>query len=236
MIIDYNDISIRRGVHTVLEGVNLQVEKGEMVYLIGAVGSGKTSLLKSFYGEVPCQGQRACVLDFDMLRLKTSKHPALRRRLGIVFQDFRLMPDRTVHKNLEFVLRATDWNEPDEREERIAEVLKMVRLEEAMTKRPYELSGGEQQRISIARALLNRPELILADEPTGNLDNENGELIMAILDEIRRSEGATVVVATHNPLWPQYFPGTRYECAAGRITPAVGDKKPFDTMPNGTDI
>ncbi|MCR4922160.1 MAG: ATP-binding cassette domain-containing protein [Bacteroidaceae bacterium] len=217
MIIDYDSISIRRGEHTVLEGVNLQVEKGEMVYLMGAVGSGKTSLLKSFYGEVPCEGERACVLDFDMLRLSTSKHPALRRRLGIVFQDFRLMPDRTVHKNLEFVLQATDWNQADEREERISQVLKMVRIENAMHKRPYELSGGEQQRISIARALLNRPELILADEPTGNLDNENGELILAILDEIRRSEGATVVVATHNPLWPQYFPGTVYQCGNGKI-------------------
>lgn len=217
MIIDYSNICIQRGEHTVLDNVSLQVNEGEMVYLMGAVGSGKTSLLKSFYGEVPCQGERAQVMGYDMLHLKTSRHPALRRQLGVVFQDFRLMPDRTVRQNLEFVLRATDWKQADEREERIAEVLRMVRLEEALQKRPYELSGGEQQRISIARALLNRPKLILADEPTGNLDNENGELILVILDEIRRDEGATVVIATHNPLWPQYFPGTVYQCGGGGI-------------------
>ena len=199
MIIDYSNIRIQRGEHTVLDDVCLQVCEGEMVYLMGAVGSGKTSLLKSFYGEVACQGERAQVMGYDMLHLKTSKYPALRRQLGVVFQDFRLMPDRTVRQNLEFVLRATDWKRADEREQRIAEVLRMVRLEEALQKRPYELSGGEQQRIGIARALLNRPKLILADEPTGNLDNENGELILAILDEIRRGEGATVIMATHNP-------------------------------------
>ena len=222
MIIDYSNIRIQRGEHTVLDDVCLQVCEGEMVYLMGAVGSGKTSLLKSFYGEVACQGERAQVMGYDMLHLKTSKYPALRRQLGVVFQDFRLMPDRTVRQNLEFVLRATDWKRADEREQRIAEVLRMVRLEEALQKRPYELSGGEQQRIGIARALLNRPKLILADEPTGNLDNENGELILAILDEIRRGEGATVILATHNPLWPQYFPGTVYHCAEGKMTRSDG--------------
>ena len=222
MIIDYSNIRIQRGEHTVLDDVCLQVCEGEMVYLMGAVGSGKTSLLKSFYGEVACQGERAQVMGNDMLHLKTSKYPALRRQLGVVFQDFRLMPDRTVRQNLEFVLRATDWKRADEREQRIAEVLRMVRLEEALQKRPYELSGGEQQRIGIARALLNRPKLILADEPTGNLDNENGELILAILDEIRRGEGATVIMATHNPLWPQYFPGTVYHCTEGKMTRSDG--------------
>ena len=222
MIIDYSNIRIQRGEHTVLDNVCLQVCEGEMVYLMGAVGSGKTSLLKSFYGEVACQGERAQVMGYDMLHLKTSKYPALRRQLGVVFQDFRLMPDRTVRQNLEFVLRATDWKRADEREQRIAEVLRMVRLEEALQKRPYELSGGEQQRIGIARALLNRPKLILADEPTGNLDNENGELILAILDEIRRDEGATVIMVTHNPLWPKYFPGTVYHCAEGKMTRSDG--------------
>ena len=161
MIIDYSNIRIQRGEHTVLDDVCLQVCEGEMVYLMGAVGSGKTSLLKSFYGEVACQGERAQVMGYDMLHLKTSKYPALRRQLGVVFQDFRLMPDRTVRQNLEFVLRATDWKRADEREQRIAEVLRMVRLEEALQKRPYELSGGEQQRIGIARALLNRPKLVV---------------------------------------------------------------------------
>ncbi len=213
MIIEYKNIQIRRGEYLVLNDVNLQVEQGEMVYLMGAVGSGKTSLLKSFYGEIPCEGEQADVLGFDLLHLKTSRQPSLRRQLGIVFQDFRLMPDRTVFENLDFVLRATDWKNLSHREERIHEVLQMVRLEDTINRPTYELSGGEQQRIGIARALLNKPKLILADEPTGNLDPENGELILAILDEIRRQEGATIILSTHNPLWPQYFPGTVFQCA-----------------------
>lgn len=208
MIIDYRNITICRGEHTVIRQLNLQVEEGEMVYLMGPVGSGKTSLLKSFYGEIACQGDRAEVMGYDMLRLKTRQQPALRRRLGVIFQDFRLLSDRTVRQNLDFILRATDWHDAARRDERIREVLQMVRLEETIEQRVYQLSGGEQQRISIARALLNRPSLILADEPTGNLDPENGELILAILDELRRQEGAAIVVSTHNPLWPQYFPGT----------------------------
>ena len=218
MIIDYEDILIQRGEHEVLSHVTLQVDEGEMVYLMGPVGAGKTSLLKSFYGEIVPQGKRATVLGYDMLQLKTSRQPELRRQLGVVFQDFRLMPDRTVFRNLEFVLRATDWKNAGEREQRIREVLQMVRLEDTIEKRTFELSGGEQQRISIARALLNKPRLILADEPTGNLDPENGELVLAILDEIRRQEGTTVVISTHNPLWAQYFPGTVYQCADGQVS------------------
>ena len=218
MIIDYNDIRILQGEHIVLDGVALQVAEGEMVYLMGAVGSGKTSLLKSFYGEITIQGEKAEVLGFDMLNMKSSQQPALRRQLGVVFQDFHLMHNRTVQDNLDFVLRATDWKNPTQREERIGEVLQMVRLEDTLQKRIFELSGGEQQRICIARAVLNKPKLILADEPTGNLDQENGELVLAILDEIRRQEGTAVVVSTHNPLWPQYFPGTVYHCEKGIIT------------------
>ena len=219
MIIDYKNILIRRGEHTVLQGVTLQVAEREMVYLTGAVGGGKTSLLKSFYGEVSCEGEKASVLGFDMLRFKTSQQPSLRRRQGIIFQDFRLMPDRSVFHNLDFVLRATDWKDRDEREQRIRQVLEMVRLEAKVQHRTYELSGGEQQRVCIARALLNHPELILADEPTGNLDNENGEMILAILDEIRRQNNTAIVVSTHNPQWPEFFPGTVYHCENGALTP-----------------
>lgn len=202
----------------VLQGVNWQVEAGEMVYLTGAVGSGKTSLLKTIYGDLPCKGEQAIVMDHDLLHLRNSQIPTLRRQLGIIFQDFRLLPDRTVRGNLDFILRSTDWKNKVEREQRISEVIKRVKLEDKLDKFPYELSGGEQQRVSIARALLNTAKLILADEPTGNLDPENGELILAILDEIRRQEQVAIIVSTHNMQWPEFFPGTLYRCADGKLT------------------
>ena len=222
-MIEFRDVSKVYDNGTVaLKDVNLRIDRGEFVFIVGASGAGKSTFLKTIMREeVPTSGS-IMINNYDLTKMSTREIPYYRRTLGIVFQDFRLMPDRTVRQNLEFVLRATDWKRADEREQRIAEVLRMVRLEEALQKRPYELSGGEQQRIGIARALLNRPKLILADEPTGNLDNENGELILAILDEIRRGEGATVIMATHNPLWPQYFPGTVYHCAEGKMTRSDG--------------
>lgn len=218
MILHYTDVDIYQGEHLVLGKVNFRVEEGEMVYLTGPVGSGKSSLLKSIYGELPIGGGSAEVLGFDMSRLKTRHQPALRRQMGIVFQDFQLLPDRTVHRNLDFVLRSTGWKKQAERDRRIVEVLEMVKLADKRDKFIYELSGGEQQRICIARAILNNPKVILADEPTGNLDSENGELILALLDEIRRQRHTAVILSTHNLQWPEYFPGTVYRCIGARLT------------------
>ena len=217
MIINYKNICIYQGEHEVLHNVNLSVKEGEMVYLVGQVGSGKSSLLKTIYAEVPCQGEEANVLGYDMLKFKTSWQPKLRREMGIVFQDFQLLPDRTVFENLNFVLKATGWSKKAEREDRIDKVLKMVKMEEKKDRFIFELSGGEQQRIGIARALLNNPKVILADEPTGNLDAENGELIVALLDEIRRQKNTAIIMSTHNWQWIDYFPGTVYKCQNGEL-------------------
>lgn len=217
MILKYTDVELYQGEHLVLSKVNFCVEEGEMVYLTGPVGSGKSSLLKSIYGELPIESGSAEVLGFDMMKFKTKHQPALRRQMGIVFQDFQLLPDRTVHRNLDFVLRSTGWKKQKERDKRIVEVLEMVKLPDKKDKFIYELSGGEQQRICIARAILNTPKIILADEPTGNLDSENGELILALLDEIRRQENAAVIVSTHNMQWPEYFPGTVYRCEDAKL-------------------
>ena len=212
MILNYTDVDIYQDDQLVLEKVNFSVEEGEMVYLTGPVGSGKSSLLKTIYGELPVEGGKAEVLGFNMGRFKTKHQPALRKQMGIVFQDFQLLRDRTVHRNLDFVLRSTGWKKKAERESRIVEVLEMVKLADKKDKFIYELSGGEQQRICIARAILNNPKVILADEPTGNLDAENGELILALLDEIRRQNHTAIILSTHNMQWPEYFPGTVYRC------------------------
>lgn len=218
MIINYKNINIYQGDYQVLRNVSITVEEGEIVYLVGQVGSGKSSLLKTFYAEVPCEGEVANVLGYNMLKFKTSQQPALRREMGIVFQDFQLLTDRTVFENLNFVLKATGWKKKAEREGRIQEVLKQVRMEDKIDNFIFELSGGEQQRICIARALLNNPKVILADEPTGNLDAENGELILALLDEIRRQENTTIIMSTHNWQWIDYFPGTVYKCQNNELT------------------
>ncbi len=225
VILNYKDVDIYQGEHLVLGKVNLCVEEGEMVYLTGPVGSGKSSLLKSIYGELPIETGSAEVLGFNMIKFKTKHQPALRRQMGIVFQDFQLLPDRTVHRNLDFVLRSTGWKRKEDRDRRIVEVLEMVKLGDKRDKFIYELSGGEQQRICIARAILNNPKVILADEPTGNLDAENGELILALLDEIRRQNNTAIILSTHNLLWPEYFPGTVYRCADGSLTPALSEGK-----------
>ena len=211
-IIEYKNVELLRNEHVALKDVCLSVGQGEFVYLLGRVGSGKTSLLKSFYAEVPVNSGQARVLDYDLRAIARRDIPFLRRRIGIVFQDFQLLADRTAYANLEFVLDATGWRDRREKESRIDTVLRQVGMATKAFKMPHQLSGGEQQRIVIARALLNSPSLILADEPTGNLDPETGDQIMSHLHSISRDSGTTVVVATHNHSFLQRFPGRVLRC------------------------
>lgn len=215
-LIEYKGVEILRKELVVLKNVSFAIEPGEFVYLIGKVGSGKSSLLKSLYGEVPVEIGEARIFDYDLTQIKSAQIPYLRRRIGIVFQDFQLLTDRNVYANLEFVLDATGWKNRDEKEQRINEVLKEVGMTNKSYKMPHELSGGEQQRIVIARALLNRPELIIADEPTGNLDPETGEQIINHLYSIAK-EGTAVIVATHNLNMLQRFPGRVLRCEGKQL-------------------
>lgn len=211
-LIRYRNVEIHQQELCVLNDVDLELHGGEFVYLIGKVGSGKTSLLKTFYGELDTVAGEAEVLGYDMRRIKRKHIPKLRRRLGIIFQDFQLLIDRTVADNLEFVLRATGWKNKGKIKARIEEVLRQVDMENKGYKLPHELSGGEQQRIVIARAILNSPAIILADEPTGNLDVETGYGIVRLLHDISKEEGALVVMTTHNLQLLYEFPGKIYCC------------------------
>lgn len=210
-IIEYKGVEVLRKEHIVLKNVNFSISSGQLVYLIGKVGAGKSSLMKTFYAEVPVKEGDARVLDYDVKNIRQKDIPFLRRQIGIVFQDFRLLFDRNVFSNLDFVLRATGWKNKTDRDIHIMEVLKKVGMENKSYKMPFELSGGEQQRVVIARALLNSPRLILADEPTGNLDPETGEKIIARLAEIAEG-GTSVIVATHNHSLIDKFPGRIFEC------------------------
>ena len=205
-LIQYQNVSICQQGLEILEGVNFELNKGEFVYLIGKVGSGKTSFLKTIYGELEIQSGEAEVMGHNMRTIKQKHIPELRRRLGIVFQDFQLLTDRTVHANLEFVLRATGWKNKVDIHMRIEEVLEQVGMSGKGYKMPNELSGGEQQRIVIARAILNKPELILADEPTGNLDVETGHNIVKLLREIC-AQGSAILMITHNLNMLKDYPG-----------------------------
>ena len=209
-IIRYQNVSISLQGLELLENINFELNKGEFVYLIGKVGSGKTSFLKTIYGELEIQSGEAEVMGYNMRTIKQKYVPELRRRLGIVFQDFQLLTDRTVHANLEFVLRATGWKNKVDIHTRIEEVLEQVGMQGKGYKMPNELSGGEQQRIVIARAILNKPELILADEPTGNLDVETGRLIVKLLKEICAS-GSAILMITHNLNLLTEFPGKVFQ-------------------------
>lgn len=215
-LIQYKNVEIHQQDLCVLSEVNLDLHKGEFVYLIGKVGSGKTSLLKTFYGELDVFSGEAVVLGYDMCGIKRKNIPQLRRKLGIVFQDFQLLTDRSVTDNLAFVLKATGWKNDIEIKERIDEVLMQVGMGNKGYKLPNELSGGEQQRIVIARAMLNSPEVILADEPTGNLDAETGRAIVALLHNISNM-GSLVVMTTHNLQLLKEFPGLVYRCAEHQI-------------------
>ena len=210
-IINYRDVELHRKELIVLKHINLTVDEGEFVYLIGKVGSGKSSLMKSMYAEIPVALGNAHVLDYDLNNIKRSQIPYLRREIGIVFQDFQLLTDRNVESNLRFVLQATGWKDKTEIDRRISEVLKNVGMLNKSYKMPHELSGGEQQRVVIARAMLNKPRLILADEPTGNLDPATGEQIVGQLHAIAAA-GTTVVMATHNLALVEQFPGRVIRC------------------------
>ena len=215
-IIRYQDVCISQQGLEILEGVNFELSQGEFVYLIGKVGSGKTSFLKTIYGELEIQSGEAEVMGCNMRTIKQKHIPDLRRRLGIVFQDFQLLTDRTVHANLEFVLRATGWKNKIDIHTRIEEVLEQVGMQGKGYKMPNELSGGEQQRIVIARAILNKPELILADEPTGNLDVETGHSIVKLLKEIC-AQGSAILMITHNLNLLTEYPGKVYRFANHHI-------------------
>ena len=216
-LIKYKGVEICQDEQIVLTDINLTISSGEMVYLLGRVGSGKSSFMKTLYGELPVEGAEATALDYDLLKLRRRDIPYLRRKVGVVFQDFQLLVDRNVEENLMFVLKATGWKDKQAMRNNIYDVLKQVGMEEKAYKMPYQLSGGEQQRVVIARALLNAPGLILADEPTGNLDPETGKGIMELLYSISQA-GMTVIMSTHNPLWPEQFPGRKLQFADGKIT------------------
>ena len=216
-IINLTNATVAQKNFTVLNNVDLHIQKGKFCYLIGKTGSGKSSLLKTLYGHIPLAGGTGSVAGYDLAKLRMSDVPNLRRKLGIVFQDFQLLPDRTVEKNLKFVLEATGWSDKTKMDDRINEVLSSVGMKTKKHKMPHELSGGEQQRVAIARALLNQPELILADEPTGNLDPETSNEIMTLLKQVAIENHAAVVMATHDYHMIQNFPGEAIRCEDGKV-------------------
>lgn len=216
-IIEMHHANIYQGQSLILEDVNLNVNKGEFVYLVGKTGTGKSSLLKTLYGELQLTEGEATVAGYNLRNLDWKKVPYLRRNLGVVFQDFQLLTDRNVNDNLKFVLKATGWKDDKIMNEKIAEVLDKVGLKSKGFKMPFEMSGGEQQRIDVARALLNSPKLILADEPTGNLDPETSDEIMALLFHISKDFNTAVVMASHDYIVVQKFPARMIRTEKGRM-------------------
>lgn len=237
MLINYQKVSIYQADKCVLKEINFHVDEGEFTYLIGKVGSGKSSLLKTLYCEldlVEGETEKAEILGRDLKTIKRKEIPALRKELGIIFQDFQLLHDRTVRKNFEFVLKATGWKDKKARNKRIEEVLNEVGMIEKIDKLPHELSGGEQQRIAIARALLNNPKIIIADEPTGNLDPETASNIVSLLKEITQ-QGTAVVMTTHNIPMLDKFPGIVYRCKNGELREVTKEYNRIDLTEDGED-
>lgn len=216
VLISYKTVDISNANHEVLKDVNFELKKEDFVYLIGRVGTGKSSFLKTIYGEIKIKTGNAQVFHYDLSHLRKKDLPLLRRRIGIVFQDFQLLTDRNVEENLRFVLRATGWKSQTEISKRIEEVLEQVGMSEKRKKFPFELSGGEQQRVVIARAILNKPEIILADEPTGNLDIETGRKIVELLRDICK-QGSAIIMTTHNLQLLHEYPGKVYRCEEKKL-------------------
>ncbi|TDS16726.1 cell division transport system ATP-binding protein [Maribacter caenipelagi] len=220
IVLELKDASIFQKESLVLSEVTIKIAKGEFVYLIGKTGSGKSSFMKTLYGDLPLQKGEGHVVDFDLKTLKEKDIPFLRRKLGIVFQDFKLLPDRNINQNMAFVLKATGWTDKIKMDTQVSNVLEKVGMKTKGFKFPHELSGGEQQRIAIARALLNDPELIIADEPTGNLDPQTSVEVMKVLQEINKS-GRTILMATHDYALILKFPSKTIKCDANKVFEVV---------------
>ena len=237
MLIDYKKVNIYHE-RLILKDIDFQATEGEFIYLIGRVGSGKSSLLKTFYGELDIDqedAEKAEVLGESVLDIKQKRIPALRRQMGIIFQDFQLLHDRSVAKNLKFVLQATGWKDKEKIKQRIREVLEQVGMIDKAAKMPSELSGGEQQRIAIARAFLNNPKIILADEPTGNLDPETASNIVSILKDTCKN-GTTVIMSTHNINLLSQFPGKVYHCMEQALVPVTNEAQTKDLEEDSTSV
>tara|TARA_B100000886_G_scaffold256557_1_gene181823 strand:+ start:94 stop:780 length:687 start_codon:yes stop_codon:yes gene_type:complete len=224
MVVSLQDAVVKNENQVVLTNINFKVVNGDFIFLIGKTGTGKSSLLKVLYGDLPLSDGNGSILGYDLVKLKDRDIPNLRRKLGVVFQDFKLLNDRTIFDNLAFVLKATGWISKEKINTRVSEVLSMVNVGSDFKKFPFELSGGEQQRVAIARALLNNPELIIADEPTGNLDPETSQEIMSLFKELHKS-GISIIMATHDYNMIIKFPGKIFQCNDGKIQEVIAKKE-----------